>query len=399
PFDLLNKKLVNLEIFEIYMIVAPAFLYRVLRSSLLLLLIVFFCFPAVAQRAPELHGSLPTLSRTKAYFRYFEDGIWNVDSAEVNLGQFRFRFSKGDDKLGILTIDNLPGTFSVYVSGITKIQVNENQFWKSKVVASNKSLEYVRINTPVEALQDSLMYLNKLKFSLSRDAELRLTDSLLIDAYTRQLYQYKFQFIEAHPSSEFSLFYLNDVWSLYSPEQLERILNRFSDSVKRHNLYEFLFRKLKKKQQLAVSKQITPSKFTLLDGKIFDIDSVSTPYLLINVWGTWCGPCVQELPQLRDLYNRYGSTSLTVLSIANEIKNTPKADFIKFIESHSLYWQHVLLYGSQVKHQTILNSLGINAYPTNILIHTKTKKIVLVADTKLFLKDVDDYLQKIDSIR
>jgi cytochrome c biogenesis protein CcmG, thiol:disulfide interchange protein DsbE len=38
--------------------------------------------------------------------------------------------------------------------------------------------------------------------------------------------------------------------------------------------------------------------------------------VLINLWATWCGPCVVEMPGIQRLYERFGPAGLRVVGIA-----------------------------------------------------------------------------------
>jgi cytochrome c biogenesis protein CcmG, thiol:disulfide interchange protein DsbE len=44
--------------------------------------------------------------------------------------------------------------------------------------------------------------------------------------------------------------------------------------------------------------------------------------ILINFWATWCPPCLEELPALNRLQERYRSQGLTVLTISDERSET-----------------------------------------------------------------------------
>lgn len=37
--------------------------------------------------------------------------------------------------------------------------------------------------------------------------------------------------------------------------------------------------------------------------------------VMINFWATWCGPCLQEMPLLDELYQKYQSAGFTLLGI------------------------------------------------------------------------------------
>ena len=44
--------------------------------------------------------------------------------------------------------------------------------------------------------------------------------------------------------------------------------------------------------------------------------------VLINFWATWCAPCLEELPALNDLQEKYRDQGLTVLTISDESSAT-----------------------------------------------------------------------------
>lgn len=51
--------------------------------------------------------------------------------------------------------------------------------------------------------------------------------------------------------------------------------------------------------------------------------------VLANFWATWCDPCVEEMPLLQELYERYAKQGFVVLGI--NVSNRPEeaADFAK----------------------------------------------------------------------
>ena len=63
------------------------------------------------------------------------------------------------------------------------------------------------------------------------------------------------------------------------------------------------------------------------------VDSIKGP-VLINVWGTWCAPCRQELPHFAHYIARSGS--IPIIGIAVEEKSPLVVK--KFVESHGMSW-------------------------------------------------------------
>ena len=66
-----------------------------------------------------------------------------------------------------------------------------------------------------------------------------------------------------------------------------------------------------------------------LDGKsTFDIGQIKGP-VLVNVWGSWCGPCKEEMPIFVDFYSKY-KEKVSLIGISVEEADVQNArDFIK----------------------------------------------------------------------
>ncbi|MDE6040077.1 MAG: AhpC/TSA family protein [Muribaculaceae bacterium] len=82
-------------------------------------------------------------------------------------------------------------------------------------------------------------------------------------------------------------------------------------------------------------------------------------YTLVDFWASWCGPCMRQLPVLKEIYNEYKDQGLEVLGVAvwDEPEATKEA-----IVKHDLPWK------TFIDAQTIPTDLyGITGIPCIIL--------------------------------
>ena len=48
-------------------------------------------------------------------------------------------------------------------------------------------------------------------------------------------------------------------------------------------------------------------------------DGLRGRYAVVNFWGTWCGPCVAEMPELQQFHDKYRADStVAILTISND---------------------------------------------------------------------------------
>lgn len=71
----------------------------------------------------------------------------------------------------------------------------------------------------------------------------------------------------------------------------------------------------------ALTEPARPPSFALksLDGQVVKSESLKGKIVVVNFWGTWCGPCVVEMPALQKLYEAYRSdSSVAIVTIAKD---------------------------------------------------------------------------------
>ena len=56
-------------------------------------------------------------------------------------------------------------------------------------------------------------------------------------------------------------------------------------------------------------------KLVSLDGDEVSLASLRGRAVLLNVWATWCVPCIAEMPELAALHERHGKDGLVVVGV------------------------------------------------------------------------------------
>ena len=71
------------------------------------------------------------------------------------------------------------------------------------------------------------------------------------------------------------------------------------------------------KDPAQVLLQLAPAfSVTTLDGGRFNLDQMKGRVILLDFWATWCGPCMQELPQIKQIARDFTGQPLVILSIS-----------------------------------------------------------------------------------
>lgn len=101
--------------------------------------------------------------------------------------------------------------------------------------------------------------------------------------------------------------------------------------------------------------------FTSSEGEHITLDDLHGKVVLLDFWGTWCPPCVESVPELRDLHKRYSKDgTFTLLGISSD---SDEAEWKEFTEKNKMIWPQY-----RDKDRRIQRAFGIRAFPTYVLI-------------------------------
>ena len=78
--------------------------------------------------------------------------------------------------------------------------------------------------------------------------------------------------------------------------------------------------------QVAIEGDIPAPDFTFpgLDGKMVSLSDYKGKVVLVNIWATWCPPCVNEMPSMEKLYRKFKRENFEILAVSID-ETGPKA--------------------------------------------------------------------------
>jgi thiol-disulfide isomerase/thioredoxin len=102
---------------------------------------------------------------------------------------------------------------------------------------------------------------------------------------------------------------------------------------------------------------------TRLDGTAFDAASLAGKVVLVDFWATWCGPCLQEIPNILAQYEKYHAQGFEVLAISLD---ESREDLDAFLAGRKLPWP--ILFSGKGWEDPLARSYGISGIPQLILV-------------------------------
>jgi peroxiredoxin len=66
-----------------------------------------------------------------------------------------------------------------------------------------------------------------------------------------------------------------------------------------------------------------------LDGNMVKLSDLKCKNLIINFWATWCPYCIQEMPDLQKLHDKYKDDNFTVIAINVREKGSKAKEYLE----------------------------------------------------------------------
>ncbi len=101
-----------------------------------------------------------------------------------------------------------------------------------------------------------------------------------------------------------------------------------------------------------------------LEGGTAHLADFRGKYVLLDFWGTWCAPCIGEVPVLREAYEAYPRDVFEILAIANDDLEPLE----KFVEEEQLPWTQIVRLEDDLSLLQIVEQYRVTGYPTTFLL-------------------------------
>lgn len=313
-----------------------------MKSSLLIVLFISLLCKTTAQQGNKflLTGSVKGQNTGKLFLLYRIHGKKVIDSSVVRNGRFVFAGSIGEPVKAEL-VDNLAKTQADYKNyysnfylepGKMNISLVNDRFREAQLTGSKTDEVYQVFNNGLHPALDAIGRIQKETDTDSSRSDI-LMDSLSF--YNGKAQSSLGDFIKGHPHSFIRLQAIQQLYALgYISPDSALILFRSGDYKWRNS---FSVKQVIQGFENIVNSSIghLASNFTRTDAdkKDFTLSSLKGKWVLLDFWASWCIPCREMTPHIKELYNKYHEKGLEIVTVSCDSKYK---DWYKAIQQDSI---------------------------------------------------------------
>ena len=148
----------------------------------------------------------------------------------------------------------------------------------------------------------------------------------------------------------------------------EEIYNYLQNNITDENFKTELTEKFNKIKTLVKGNPSPKFNYENHKGGTTSLDDLKGKFVYIDVWATWCGPCIREIPFLKEIETKYHGKNIEFVSISID----DKKDYEKwkeFVTDQNLVG--VQLYADNAWQSQFVSDYAIEGIPRFILIDTE----------------------------
>lgn len=113
--------------------------------------------------------------------------------------------------------------------------------------------------------------------------------------------------------------------------------------------------------EFTIARALPPLKLFTLNGESVDLNKYKGKLLILNVWGTWCTPCIREIPQLIELQKKFKDSDIVIQGVSIDTSVTKIPEFLKKHKGEEFQtWSDPT--------ESTGNILPLEVVPTNLII-------------------------------
>ncbi|MBQ1969468.1 MAG: TlpA family protein disulfide reductase, partial [Flavobacteriales bacterium] len=174
-------------------------------------------------------------------------------------------------------------------------------------------------------------------------------------------------FIKENNSLPYSAYLLINVAEALPIEDLKSTYEALADTIKNHELGQSISYVIAT-LDASVKEGMAAPAFTVIDvnDKPLSLEEYKGMWVILDFWGSWCGPCRQSNPHLVKIYKQYHKKGLEIIGLA---LNDTREKSVRAMTEDGITWRNAVI--NEQEDETAKNlpvTYRITGVPTKILI-------------------------------
>lgn len=187
-------------------------------------------------------------------------------------------------------------------------------------------------------------------------------------------------FVKAYPHSRAGLQIFSTYYQRLDSQEGWETFGQFPDSLKTEGIGAVMAGFFTNLHRTEAGNSVIPFKQEGIDGHMVDIAALKGKVVVIDFWGSWCGPCRRSHPHLKALYNKYHDRGLEIVGVAYEGGTPQGKDSIwrKAVKEDGMTWLQIL---NDPDRLDLTKLYSVTAFPTKLIVDRDGNIVFRVADS------------------
>lgn len=309
---------------------------------------------------------------TMVYLCSIVDGVSleHVDSVAANGGRFKFAGETDTCDVGVINFDlNGQDVNCTFFLEPGKIRIGHD--------GQNQHVSGTATNDGFQAFIDKMNEIDRIASDIDSRMRKAESEGRNLESYQDEMHDLQdsymklcFNSIKDNADNLFGYQQLLDCYSMFEPDELDELIKTVEPHFKNSQTIAHLRQIVDIQLKTSVGSQYQDFAAKIMKGEGLDDVRLSDyvgkyKVVLLDFWASWCGPCINEIPHLKDAYAKYKSEGFEIVSVSVDEDQTAWREAVR---DNSLPWAQLIDTEASTSPESPASLYAINTIPASFLI-------------------------------